>query len=366
MTRNACQKLHASWGQVYITSVLEDSISNLSQRDLLDQVGKGHLRHHGLQRFHIFCIKNSGKRSNYRLLGPGTYNIKDSIQLNTEKPHSTRGVCETREARFRGAAHAISKVPGPGTYGKGGIPNAVLEEKERKSTSNVGMLDSGKSYQRQLPEVGSHLCPGQYETKSFTDELAERVVSKRGPYDLFTGERNKPVTTGFFAVPARNKINLGPGEYDLKSFLHELKNRHKGLHGKFLKVERFPSVPKERIYSCTLSQYPRNPSDPGPGSYSPQFLGKPEAAQRPGFGSSNERMDRQARRNFLGSSNPVGPGRYNLHRYDNAQHVNDHGSAFNSKTRRYDLIRDKFMMERIRPKDVRPKDKVFMVAVDAH
>ena len=46
-----------------------------------------------------------------------------------------------------------SQVPGPGTYGQGGIPSAVVEEKERKSISNVGMLDSGKSYKRQLPEV---------------------------------------------------------------------------------------------------------------------------------------------------------------------------------------------------------------------
>ena len=46
-----------------------------------------------------------------------------------------------------------SQVPGPGTYGQGGIPSAVVEEKERKSSSNVGMLDSGKSCKRQLPEV---------------------------------------------------------------------------------------------------------------------------------------------------------------------------------------------------------------------
>ena len=45
-----------------------------------------------------------------------------------------------------------SEVPGPGTYGKGGIPNAAVEEKQRQSTSNVGMLESGKS-ERKLPEV---------------------------------------------------------------------------------------------------------------------------------------------------------------------------------------------------------------------
>lgn len=38
---------------------------------------------------------------------------------------------------------------------------------------------------------------------SFTDEMDRRMVSKRGPYDLFTGERNKPVTVGYFALPVR-------------------------------------------------------------------------------------------------------------------------------------------------------------------
>lgn len=39
--------------------------------------------------------------------------------------------------------------------------------------------------------------------KSFTDELEARVISKRGPYDLFTGERNKPISVGYFALPVR-------------------------------------------------------------------------------------------------------------------------------------------------------------------
>lgn len=62
-------------------------------------------------------------------------------------------------------------MPGPGTYGKGGIPSAVIEEKVRKSVSNVGMLDSGKSYKRQLPEVVCTLpinatLLGEYHQKS--------------------------------------------------------------------------------------------------------------------------------------------------------------------------------------------------------
>lgn len=251
-------------------------------------------------------------------------------------------------------------MPGPGTYGKGGIPSAVVEEKVQKSVSNVGMLDSGKSYKRQLPEAGSRLCPGQYEMKSFTDEMEARVVSKRGPYDLFTGERNKPVSVGYFALPG--KQTLGPGEYDLKSFLHELHDKHQNHHGVFLKVQRFPPYPTNRIYCSTLSQYPRDPTDPGPGNYSPQELTKPEATVRPPFGSTADRFDRHARRFFLGSINPVGPGRYDVDRYDKAQHSNGHRSAFNSKAKRYDLIRDKYLTERIKPSEV---DKVFMVPIDA-
>jgi len=50
---------------------------------------------------------------------------------------------------------SFQNVPGPGTYGKGGIPHALLEEKHLKSASTVGMLDSGASGKRQLPEVVS-------------------------------------------------------------------------------------------------------------------------------------------------------------------------------------------------------------------
>ena len=53
---------------------------------------------------------------------------------------------------FSLSCYIKSDVPGPGTYGKGGVPSATIEEKEKRSMSNVGMLDSGKS-DRQLPEV---------------------------------------------------------------------------------------------------------------------------------------------------------------------------------------------------------------------
>ena len=48
-----------------------------------------------------------------------------------------------------------SKTPGPGTYGRGGIPHSAIEEKQKKSASTVGFLDAGSSGNRQLPEVVS-------------------------------------------------------------------------------------------------------------------------------------------------------------------------------------------------------------------
>ena len=50
-----------------------------------------------------------------------------------------------------------SQVPGPGTYGEGGIPHSAIEKKAQQSTSTVGMLDAGSSTPRNLPSVVSHI-----------------------------------------------------------------------------------------------------------------------------------------------------------------------------------------------------------------
>ena len=67
-----------------------------------------------------------------------------------------------------------------------------MEEKAHQAASTVGMLEAGGTNLRQLPTTGSDLTPGQYCHASPIQELLNKTVSKRGPYDLFTGERNKP------------------------------------------------------------------------------------------------------------------------------------------------------------------------------
>jgi len=293
------------------------------------------------------------------LLGPGTYNIPDSFDELSKKPGSKLGICQTKAERFKNSTS--SDVPGPGTYGKGGIPHALMKEKLLKSASTVGMLDSRSSGKRQLPDVGSALCPGQYNTKSFIDELSERVISKRGPYDLFTGDRNKPITVGHLAAP--NRADLGPGQYEVKSFLDEFSSEHKKRHGKFGKVDRSPKIPSDRIYCKTLSQWPRKREEPGPGSYDINKDVKNDLnSKRPPFGSSAARTDKKAMEFFLGSNSSVGPGRYHISTWNSKQHKNGNESAFKSNTKRWDASRDKYLMERVRAKDVQLKDRMFLVA----
>ena len=47
---------------------------------------------------------------------------------------------------------------------------------------------------------GTALGPGTYELPSFADEMRAKQVGTRGPYDIFSGNRSKPIKTGHLAV----------------------------------------------------------------------------------------------------------------------------------------------------------------------
>uniref|UniRef100_H2YPD2 Uncharacterized protein n=1 Tax=Ciona savignyi TaxID=51511 RepID=H2YPD2_CIOSA len=224
------------------------------------------------------------------------------------------------------------------------------------------MLDAGSSTPRSLPVVGCELAPGRYEKVSFTEQILSKVVSKRGPYDLFTGERNKAKNTGHYAVVKAS--DLGPGEYILNSFLDTWSNEHRKKHGQFGKVNQYPQQPSERVYCCTLSQCPRRPTSPAPNSYSAGAV-RPKTRDLPPFLSSAERFDRRANKFFTGNVNPVGAGRYNDQRWSEAQHRYGSAHVFNStQPRFYSRERDFYMKERVRGKDVRISDRVFLVKPD--
>ncbi|XP_060562670.1 ciliary microtubule-associated protein 2-like [Ruditapes philippinarum] len=300
------------------------------------------------------------KKELIRKLGPGSYEIKDFLENSDLKPRSARGICETRATRFK---ELLNEIPGPGTYGKGGIPHSACEEKAQLSTSTVGMLDAGSSTPRNLPSVGSKLGPGTYNFKSFAEQTVNKVTSVRGPYDLFSGDRNKPITVGYLAAP--KLANLGPGQYQLKSFVDDWETIHRNRQGKFGKVKQYPEQPTDRVFCSTLSQCPKEETQPGPGQYEPKELVRPGSKKAPGFLSTAQRNDKLSQKFFTQNFNPVGPGRYDIQKYEEAQHRNGNSSVFQAKTGRLSLAMEKFLKERVRGKDVRVEDRVFLVEPQA-
>jgi hypothetical protein len=51
-----------------------------------------------------------------------------------------------------------NNLPGPGTYGKGGIPHTLLEEKAQRSTSTKGMLEAHCGSRGQPLVVSARYC----------------------------------------------------------------------------------------------------------------------------------------------------------------------------------------------------------------
>ncbi|KAJ1170340.1 hypothetical protein NDU88_002218 [Pleurodeles waltl] len=277
-------------------------------------------------------------------MGPGRYNIKDFLELGLMKPGSSRGVCETRDPRFKESAQFAT--PGPGTYGKGGNPYALLEEKERQCGICRGIMDSKTTKGLPYPGMASNLGPGTYNVRNYMDDLLNRVVSIRGPYDLFTGERTK-IASGYFATPKGNNLELGTDT--VRSFVEDLNLPEKRKHGVFGPISEHPHVPAERICNCTLAQCPRKPDAPGPASYNAKPVSAPAAGRgHPPFNSSAKRFDNRLCSLFFTSDNPVGVGRYDITKKLHGETSTTYRSAFLAKKDRYldNAVRDKQLQER--------------------
>ena len=119
-------------------------------------------------------------------MGPGRYESKDFIRIMKDRPTSKRGVCETLEKRFKKGSKYDTPIPGPGTYGD---PWAHVGKKANQSSCLTEMLSSGEGHPEDVSLPGSGLAPGRYDHKNCTQELLDKTVSNRGPYDLYTGER---------------------------------------------------------------------------------------------------------------------------------------------------------------------------------
>ncbi|XP_060534099.1 ciliary microtubule-associated protein 2 [Cylas formicarius] len=232
------------------------------------------------------------------LRGPGTQDIdetfyskqtcsvKDNVGFGTEK-------------RFSKSLQSLAN-PAPGTY---------TPIQYRRPSSNLptfehdGFVDR---FKRQIRPY--HLTPNRYQVRDekSTADIFRKLVSRRGPYDLFTGPRDGTTIknhfgTALFKVP--DYFHVPPS--DVNVLLH---HSSKKRYGRFLAAERFQKKPTTRALLNDLSMCYRSPDEPGPAHYDlstfKSIRKKPESVYP--FGTSNPHS-----RPPVDWSISPGPGRYN-------------------------------------------------------
>ncbi|NWI19175.1 LEXM protein, partial [Crypturellus soui] len=276
-------------------------------------------------------------------LGPGAYNIRDFLQ--EKRPSSLRGVCDTRERRFRDVLRDC--YPGPGTYEPW---RQRREEPAGRRTSTRGVMDS-RTPQRVLPATlatcAAPTSSSRATGRSRRSGSSARCVARpgrRAPSEPAPC-RSRSATLS----PQRKGAELSGGA--VKSFVEELASRDKRQKGRFSAVPREPARPAERIFWATLSQCPRDAFAPGPGSYDPKPVERSECFNQPPFWSSAKRFDRKSCCLYAGNENPVGVGRYNITKHEKHPRKTRYQSLYQSETRRYlsNLERDAYLLERLKP-----------------
>ena len=136
------------------------------------------------------------------------------------------------------------------------MPDTKLEEKRKNKPGKVPLFERSKE-SRSLPMVGSEVPPALYNHKNSIDELINKKVSNRGPYDVFSENRSAPVKWGHYAMDLEKK--LGPGQYNIPSFVDNLKDYAHAKHGKFGKLEQYPALSGDRLSTEHTALRPRNP-----------------------------------------------------------------------------------------------------------
>ncbi|ERE83034.1 lymphocyte expansion molecule [Cricetulus griseus] len=278
-------------------------------------------------------------------LGPGSYEFKDFLTQLQQKPQSKRGLLSSGEVRFRGLIG--NYYPGPGNYGEKGNPYTRLEENAWNRSHSEGLMCKMSSKPHHLASEGSGLAPGTYNIKSGIENYVTRSTGTRGPYDIFSGERSKPVPYGHFSLQKKKPREL----MTFKSFVEELNSHDNKKRGIFSTIPRERKQPTERIYWTTLSQCPRNLKIAGPGSWLPHETEQKHINQPP-FLLASKRTGNKVYQMILGNWNPVGVGRYlNTTLMETIDRRQRYRNLFLSGPKRYllDPARDKLLQERITP-----------------
>ncbi|KAF5284235.1 hypothetical protein FQR65_LT00235 [Abscondita terminalis] len=174
------------------------------------------------------------RRYRESLAGPGAYNVPEG---GPQRSSCFKDVGFGKEKRFR--AVTKSDYPPPGTYAKG--IKKLIDHHRHKQVTPVpafewdGFVDRFKSAEPPWKKPPTWYSP--VDTTSISATL-RKLVSKRGPYDLFTGPRDDTNIKNHFGKSTFSGpltyFFLWPNDFEL--LLRHPRNKNKG---KFFKSSRF-------------------------------------------------------------------------------------------------------------------------------
>lgn len=171
--------------------------------------------------------------------GPGWYDFPDTLHKPCCHNISTNFSFGTAR-RFR---YKIHDAPPPGTYGD---PYEKIKQKPPRQFTNIPSFEwDGLADRFERRERSWELPCNRYTIDDFggIDATLKKVVSKRGPYDIFTGPRDGTTVKGYFAPSSFRGAKTWPRS--LPGCLDRLlKHKSKAKTGVFYKAKRIKS-PRE-------------------------------------------------------------------------------------------------------------------------
>lgn len=205
------------------------------------------------------------------LLGPAWHEISEPQKYEPACKNLSFGRARNKQKQ--------SSVPGPGTY-----------YKETPFRAPHGSHSTRPTFEREEPcrfknsILNWSLAPNRYNIidKNAIDQKHKKVVSLRGPYDLFTGKRDSSTIKNHFNTSLKCSAATWP--LALKGSLDKYVNSHLGVMNKTNRSQ--PYRGRNALVDIVMSI--RRPDDPGPGHYDvlkPKFFKR----NKFGFNSSYDR-----------------------------------------------------------------------------
>ncbi|XP_071577775.1 ciliary microtubule-associated protein 2 [Temnothorax nylanderi] len=201
-----------------------------------------------------------------------------------------------------------STTPGPGYTLRTHNPFFYLDQKRLKGFSNIPSFEFDNLVPRFRETVKAWTLPcTRYSVKhpNSLQAFLEKITSKRGPYDLFTGPRDETTIKGYWARAKLEDQNDWPRK--LPSEMDKLSSKSNYFKGRWSTNPRFTKKPVTRIMLQDISTCYKDPDEPGPGHYNPRTYRKPRSLKKYPFDSNIEYA-----RPVPPSDIRPGPGRYKI------------------------------------------------------